>query len=226
MKIDKPRVALFGIVGVIVLLGIVYVWENANAPITCEEFQDNLIWSSGMSNAQDSISYYTWKAGNGCLGSHCFVQRIRVYVRERYYGDEELGRSYVQISNAEEANCNDPSKAVYSRYASYKEAGYEENLPDRWEWDCGEGQEKNLCSLDRSEGYYDTDCFSVKVGADKSALIDVTKIDYTWCWAENKGYGKGESVGNTDAASSWSYAVLLFLFAILIFTYARWKHES
>jgi hypothetical protein len=211
-KIGLMVFALFGLIGLL---------ESLNAAaLECADFQDNFIWSSGYSITEDSISYYKWNVGNDCPGSNCFMQGIKVYVRVTDYDVDGNVSGYVQISNADETNCEDASKAEYSKYAAYKIATKNEELV--YAWDCGT-QSNNVCSLTAADEYSDDEsCFSVKVWAKKQALVDVVKINYTWCWTKSVDDKKD---GGDGVIASWGYFVLIVVIVtILTFTILRRKH--
>lgn len=182
MKLKISTIAM--LFAVIVVFVVIYFVESGSSNIECAEFQDNYLWSSNYSLTEDSVSYHTWKIKNKCPSDDCFMQKIESYARMIDYTDDGTGYGYAQIASLSESNCENPSEASYSRYAAYQTIENNEDMV--FVWDCGQVQSKNMCSMKKADGYSDTDCFSVKVFAKQFVLMDVIKVNYTWCWNEDE----------------------------------------
>lgn len=201
--------------------------------IECSEFEDK-IWLSNCPNSgrlSDCSTYYNkWIIKNNCLGKqNCFIKKIEINARKYYFDIKPNPLSYVQISNTKESNCEDPSKAIYSRYALYQtDAKYEE---PEFIWDCGSAKKNNLCSLILDDGYT-SNCYSIKLHGDLNLLLDVIGIKYTWCWDTSKEENlettqkviKKDNVGDNDKNSFWIYLVFI-VGVIVIYTFLKLRRK-
>lgn len=201
--------------------------------IGCKEFEDK-IWLSNCPTSgslSDCGTYYSkWDVKNNCPGKQdCFIKEIEINARKYYFNTKGYPISYVQISDTKESNCEDPSKAIYSKYALYQtDAKYEE--PELI-LDCGEAKKNNLCSL-TLEDWYISNCYSVKIHGDPNLLLDVIGIKYTWCWTTSKEENlettqkiiKKDNVGNNDKNSFWIYLIFI-VGVIVIYTFLKLRRK-
>jgi len=97
---------------------------------------------------------------------------------------DEDAIGYVQISDSEKTDCEEPAKSSFSRYVVYQKAADTSEM--NYKWDCGDAQEKNFCSLKKKDNYNKEGCLSIKMGSKKEVLNDVIKINYTWCWEKSE----------------------------------------
>lgn len=196
--------------------------------LQCEEFTDYVpLWTSydgeGYKNwvrrdAGDSTGYYSWNPENKCPETGCFIENIKVLSRVLRFEDIGDKIGYVQISNAEETDCNDPSKAIYSKYISYREG--KDSSETGFIWDCGSSQKGNLCKLGEEDKYVG-ECFSMKINADRYVLTDVRAINYTWCWGDAGLEGiQGSTLGERSLKQG-IYFVILPILAISILIYFK-----
>ena len=166
---------------------------NDHAKLKCEEFKENVLWSSGFThNNMGSTAYYTWKPENWCdetIDKNCFLQKIIVNSRTIYISDNDKkisGKIYIQISNLDNAGCNNPGEGVYGDYLSYEQLEGIEGIENKWY--CGyekEDSEKLIelnpdCRL-TNKLVSTSECFGIKAHASQLMMIDVFKIKYTLC---------------------------------------------
>lgn len=169
---------------------------NTFAKLKCEEFEENVIWSSGFTHqAKDSTAYYTWKPEHLCKETenrNCFLQEIIVNGRIIYVSgdDKEIdNESYIQISNLDSSNCDFPERGVYSTYMVYatiKGEGEVKNS-EYCDYEKEETEDfikfKSECNLKlTAEFSKDYECFGIKAFAPQFSIIDVFKIKYKLCW--------------------------------------------
>lgn len=216
---------------VLVVLGLLVGLTNVSA-IECKEFEDKL-WLSNCPTSgslSDCSTYYSkWDVKGNCPGKQdCFIKEIEINARKYYFDTKGYPISYVQISNTKESNCEDPSKAVYSKYALYQtDAKYEE---PEFILDCGEAKKNNLCSLTLEDGYI-SNCYSVKIHGDLNLLLDIIGIKYTWCWTKDSKEEKDaienivkETISEDKDNSFWKYFVWVII-VISIFAFLKLKKK-
>lgn len=169
--------------------------SNEFTKLKCEEFKEDILWSDDFINSNmGSASYYTWKPRNLCNETKmedCFLQSMAVNSRIVYISnDKEInGEGYVQISNLDETECNNPEKGEYNDYLAYEKLKGIEGIENNWY--CG--YEKNdseemiklnpKCELTNKLNS-SSGCFGIKAYASPSTIIDVFKIKYSLCWEE------------------------------------------
>ena len=168
-RINLKKAAITAATLLLALLSISLV----NASSVCKNFQDDVIWYSGFSPDDSVTSYYKWSPQK-CPEDDCYISNINLYTRVI---DQNLySKAYVQITD----NCEEPSKAVYSRYAAYYKGKGEEVTLD---WNCGTNT-NNVCKLKENE--FTSECYSIKLSADKQTIIDVFRVNYAWCWTDTE----------------------------------------
>ena len=165
-RINLKKAAIAAALLLLALLSIGLV----NASSVCKNFQDDVIWYSGFSPDNSVTSYYKWSPQK-CPEADCYISNINLYTRVI---DQNLySKAYAQIADS----C-DPSKATYNKYAAYYKGNGKEITLD---WNCGTNN-NNICKLKENE--FTSDCYSIKISADKQTIIDVFRVNYAWCWAD------------------------------------------
>ena len=167
----------------------------------CKEFEDNLLWTSGFTpSSKGSEKYQIWNIGTSCEqagGQNCFLQDISVGSRTIYISldDKEInGKSYIQISNPDSSICDAPENGIYLKYLAYESIkGFEGQRKGLY---CGEEKEeseeliksKPKCGIKLNNKFTsDIECYGIKAHASQSAIIDVFKVNYKWCWDSSYG---------------------------------------
>ena len=181
----------------------------------CEEFEDNILWSSGYtSSSGGSTKYWTWIPKATCAetgGQDCSLESISVYSRTIYAapsletspeGPEATGTSYIQISNPDNSVCDHPEREAYSTYLAYESMNGTEGQKE--EWSCGYEKEENSinpkpkCRIKLNSNFTsNTRCYGIKAHASANTMTDVFKIKYRLCWDNpysNNSDGKREGV--------------------------------
>ncbi len=162
---------------------------SSSENMICKEFYDNVLWTSRYSRSlEGSENYQTWKIENNCpeaKRTSCFLQNISLNTRVLYVNPSETeanGKGYVQISNPDEAICNNPERGVYSKYLVYEEINGSEGQTNSWY--CGEEKEEtSKCGIKLSEKFNEqTSCYGIKAHASQYLIVDVIQIKYSWCW--------------------------------------------
>jgi len=157
--------------------------------MTCKEFTDNILFSSGYTNKkQGSTNYETWKIQINCTeagGQDCSLHNINTKSRVLYaspYDEEITGEGYVQISELDNSACNTPEVEEYSKYIAYDTPREEEDK--KWERYCEKNKTPNSkCEIENSKDYYEeSTCYGIKTYASQYSIVDVVEISYTWCW--------------------------------------------
>jgi len=176
--------------------------------MTCKEFEENVLWSSGFSHDnKGSTKYQTWIPKTNCEeagGQNCFLQDIGVSSRTIYItpDDKEInGKSYIQISSLDKEGCDAPEKGVYNTYLAYESIKGNEGVKKGWY--CGYEKEesedlikfKPKCNLRLTkELLSESGCFGIKSSAPQSSIMDVFKIKYKLCWDKSYGDSSNEKI--------------------------------
>ena len=156
----------------------------------CKEFTDNVLFSSGYTHdKKGSTNYETWKIQTNCTqagGDNCSLYNINTKSRILYaspYDEEITGEGYVQISELENSDCDNPEKEKYSEYIAYDVPKQEGG---KWERYCEKNKtEDSKCEIENSENYYqESTCYGIKTYASQYSIVDVVEISYTWCWRD------------------------------------------
>lgn len=184
--------AIVGIVIGIVLLSAAYltmtgsviqsenVIEIIPQELTCQEFQEQVLWSSGYtSKTQGSIEYYVWypKIPN-CTS--CTLHDIEIKTRFIYateYNTTKTRESYVQISNSDNSICKTPEEGIYKKYLAYETLQDEEVKLDKY---CNQNS-KTKCEEEFIGDYGNALCYGIKTYASQYSIVDVFEIKYKWC---------------------------------------------
>ncbi len=220
-EVKKKEIGKIGLlfIGGLLLSGVQAVDVAARE---CADLQNDILWSSGYSNTKESAKYYVWKYDN-CPGTDCSVEKMSVYTRNLYTGtsaENAFGDGYVLIADAEESNCVYPSLATYTKYVAYQTATRTDDMV--FVWDCGKTQKQNFCSV--REWYTDeSPCFSVKVGANQSTLMDVLKVNYTLCWTE--GAKKETPIIERELVVIALFVLVILVFIAICCRYRRTKKK-
>ena len=153
--------------------------------VFCEEFKEQILWSSGYSNNEKgSTTYQTWIPQHGCFGlnvSDCFLGDVEIKTRFLYFGDNnQQGEGYIQISDPDESICDAPEQGTYSKYLAYKNLQGESQ---KLEQHCGSNKNPaGKCAIDFTESFDNTaGCYGIKSSADKHFIVDAFEIKYTQC---------------------------------------------
>lgn len=166
-----------------------YMSKNASildlGDIFCEEFEENILWSSGYSlNLKGSTNYQTWYPQHNCtrIGEqNCFLGKVEIQTRFLYFGESnEQGEGYIQISNPDESICGNPEQGIYSGYLAYETLYGESKRLGQY---CGSNKNLNAkCGIEIAGGFENTAaCYGIKSRATKSFLVDAFKVKYTLC---------------------------------------------
>ena len=175
--------------------------ELLDENVICKEFEDNILWTSGLApSSEGSAKYQTWAPETNCTeagGQNCFLQDIGVSSRTIYIStdDKEInGKSYIQISNPDRTVCTNPERGVYSTYLTYE--SIKENLEGQKSgWYCGYDKEesedlikfKPKCGIKFTEKLSsNSECYGIKAFASQSMLVDAFKVKYKLCWNERE----------------------------------------
>ena len=192
-------IATLAIVTLIVLAVGMPIKEGSNR--VCEEFEDNVLWSSGhTSSSGGSTNYWTWIPKTTCAGGQaCSLDGISVYSRTIYTGpspetspEGSEATSYVQISNPDNSICDHPERGAYSTYLAYESMNGTEGQKE--EWSCGYEKEENSinqkpkCGIKLNSNFTsNTRCYGIKANASANTITDVFKIKYRLC--RDRPYG-------------------------------------
>ena len=194
------------------------LWSKAHEDIgsgdrVCEEFEDNILWSSGYTSSSDgSTKYWTWIPKTTCVetgGQDCSLESISVYSRTIYAApsletspEGTEATSYVQISNPDNSICDHPERGAYSIYLAYESMNSPEGQKEGWY--CGYEKEetsinpKPKCGIKPNSSFTsNTRCYGIKAYASANTMTDVFKIKYRLCRDspyDNNSDGKREGV--------------------------------
>ena len=163
---------------------------NASKPvniegISCEEFKEQILWSSGYSNNEEgSTTYQTWTPKHGCSElnvSGCFLGNVEIKTRFLYFGENnQQGEGFIQISDPDESICGAPEQGNYSKYLAYESFHGESQ---KLEQHCGDNKNPTgRCAIDLTDGFDNTvGCYGIKSSADKHFIVDAFEVKYTLC---------------------------------------------
>ena len=178
------------------ITGLVIQPNEAQNDPSCKEFEEDVLWSSKYThNEMGATKYQTWKMKANCMElgkGKCFLKALYVNSRTMYLSPNEansIGEGYVQISDPNEAICDNPENGVYTRYLLYETI--DENDGEKSGWSCGKNKNPGgVCGIEINTGIKeDAGCYGIKVHASKYFLIDVIQVKYKLCWDENNGDG-------------------------------------
>lgn len=158
--------------------------------ISCEEFKERILWSSGYSNdLEGSVNYQTWEPQHDCaeIGKpNCFLGNVEVKTRFLYFGENNNPREgYIQISDPDESICGNPEQGTYSKYLAYEKLrGESQNL--KLKQHCGNNRNPNgKCGIDLTESFENpVECYGIKSWADAHLIVDAFEVKYTLCGNE------------------------------------------
>ncbi len=147
--------------------------------LNCQEFNENILWSSGYSQEQGgSIKYYSWYPNKTC--DNCVLADIEVKARFLYPIPIETmveGEGYIQISNPNESQCNNPEQGVYLKYLAYESLKEGDVKLDNY---CDKNPNRK-CEEEITGNYGGASCYGIKTHASQYSIVDVFEIKYKWC---------------------------------------------
>jgi len=160
--------------------------ETIPLNLICEEFTEEVIWSSGYSQkSKGSTNYLTWYPKYNCseMGtSNCFIENIEIKTRFLSFGEEnQETKGYVQISEPDKSICNDPKKAEYLQYLADESFIGEEQKNKNY---CGK---KENCEIKNFENQKYIDCYGIKIYGSQYVITDIFEINYNLCYSEGGG---------------------------------------
>ncbi len=148
----------------------------------CQEFTQQVLWSSGYSNNYSSIDYQNWTPEYNCSAinsSSCIIGSAQIETRFLYEGNQnEIGSAYVQISDSPSV-CANLSSGNYSKYLAYTTLnGQEKQIGEV----CGKNKNSDSkCGINPSLSLSGNGCFGIKSYADTQMIVDTFQIKYTLC---------------------------------------------
>jgi len=156
---------------------------NATFEGLCQEFEEQILWSSGYSLLPSgSLNYEIWYPKYNCteLGvSDCFIENIKIKTRFISIDFPDLKRSgegYVQISEPNNSICDNPKKGKYLQYlANETLIGEDRKMKDY----CG----KKDCEIESFENYGFSDCYGIKIYGDQYMITDIFEVTYSLCYS-------------------------------------------
>jgi len=153
---------------------------------TCEEFKEDVLWSSGYSlDIEGSTKYYSWHANNTCSSinkTDCVLKNIEVETRFIYTNIDEKDESkdnYVQIAQLNESICNNPELGNYTKHLAFESLNKEEVKLKKY---CSKNPNAD-CKNEVTSIYQEiSNCYGIKAYASQYSLIDVFEVKYDLCW--------------------------------------------
>ena len=157
--------------------------------LTCKEFTDNVLFSSGYTHKKKgSTNYETWVPEVNCSGAggqDCSLRNVNTKSRLVYvdvFDEGFIGEGYAQITELENSDCSSPEKKNYGGFIAY-DALTEEG--GKWERYCERDKAFGKCKIEDSvRSYKESTCYGIKTYASQYSIVDVVEIKYTWCWGE------------------------------------------
>ena len=145
----------------------------------CNESTESIFWSSGYSNDKSPVNYQTWHPNESC--NDCFIGSLEIETRFLYFGENnQQGEGYVQISNLDKPDCNNPELGIYEKYLAYESLRGESQRNGRY---CGNNKNPNSkCGIEITDNYSGSSCYGIKSYADPHFIVDVFEIKYKLCW--------------------------------------------
>jgi len=188
-KMQKKKINKTAIVKSIILIlvfGSIFAYYFGPKILVnnCEEFEENVVWSSEYSNKQEnSINYRAWYPKYNCKtlnSSNCIIESLDLETRFLYVGeDNEQGKGFVQISNPDKSICENPEKGVYERYLAYETLIGESEKTGQY---CGDNKNSDVkCGVEKSDNYSGNLCYGIKIEVDKKFIVDVLEAKYRLC---------------------------------------------
>jgi len=150
----------------------------------CEEFKEDILWSSGYSNEQKgSINYQTWYPKYNCKFlnvSNCIIESLELETRFLYVGeDDKQGEGFIQISNIDKSICENPEQGIYEKYLAYETLIGESQKIGQY---CGDNKNLNKkCGVEKSDNYLGNLCYGIRVYADRQFIVDAFEVKYKIC---------------------------------------------
>ena len=152
--------------------------------LNCQEFTEQVLWSSGYSNKQQgSTEYIVWEINHTCEEtnlSNCMLNNIEIEARFLYPTPIETiveGEGYVQISNPDESICNNPEQGIYLDYLAFETLKEDEIKLDRY---CDKNPNAK-CRENIINTYSEISCYGIKIYASQYLIVDVFEIKYKLC---------------------------------------------
>jgi hypothetical protein len=164
-----------------------------NDNVTCQDFEENILWSSSFSNNETGSTFYqTWNLEHNCdeaEGPNCFLKNVSIKTRSLdffrlYHETDVAGEGYFQISNPDESICDNPQNGIYSRYLAYESST--EFDGKKLDWGCGKNVNNGTqCGVEIPNSFNDqAKCYGIKGYGSQNFVIDAFKVHYTLCWEE------------------------------------------
>jgi hypothetical protein len=152
----------------------------------CEEFEENVLWTSGYSlSSSGSTNYQAWHLNHTCEeinSTDCFIKDIEIKTRFISVNSPDannIGEGYVQISNPNGYPCDNNKEKIYSNYLVYEKLNSEETKLNQY---CGNDNGKNKkCDTETPNTYNYANCYGIKVHASQYSLVDVFTVSYYLC---------------------------------------------
>ncbi len=163
--------------------------ETLPSNLICEEFTEQVLWSSGYSLEEfGSLNYEIWYPKHNCSDlkvSDCFIENIKVKTRFLSFGGKnQEAEGYVQISESEKSTCNSPKKGEYLQYLANEHLLGEEQKNKDY---CGKNEN---CEIKNFVDKKYIDCYGIKIYGGQYVITDVFEISYNLCYLEG---GKNEN---------------------------------
>ena len=148
----------------------------------CQEFTQQVLWSSGYSNNYSSIDYQNWTPEYNCSAvnsSSCVIGSAQIETRIISNLDQnEKGEGYVQISNSPGA-CRNPASGNYSKYLAYGTLNGAGKQIGKF---CGKNKNPDSeCGINLNDNLSGNSCFGIKSYAAQKMITDTFQIKYTLC---------------------------------------------